>query len=140
MKTRTLRDLISLIIYLLEFPKSLNLSKDSKFKWNSSFGVYYKIPTYTSLGFKNTSGIFINRRNKYTKSEHVVTGFDYGLGAASKISIEGFLKKYSQYPISVIDGVSLANKGADFEVLGNEEIVSNGVGAVSYTHLTLPTT
>ena len=108
--------------------KSLNISKDGKFKWNSSFGVYYKIPTYTSLGFKNSSGIFINRRNKYTKSEHVVTGFDYSLGAASKISIEGFLKKYSQYPISVLDGVSLANKGADFEVLGNEEIISNGEG------------
>jgi hypothetical protein len=108
--------------------KSLTLSKDSKLKWNSSFGIYYKIPTYTSLGFKNASGVFVNKKNKYTKSEHIVTGFDYSLGAASKISVEGFVKKYSQYPISVLDGISLANKGADFEVLGNEEIITNGNG------------
>ena len=108
--------------------KSLTLSKDKKLKWNSSFGIYYKIPTYTSLGFKNGSGVFVNKKNKYTKSEHIVTGFDYSLGAASKISVEGFVKKYSQYPISVLDGISLANKGADFEVLGNEEIITNGKG------------
>ena len=108
--------------------KSLTLSKDRKLKWNSSFGIYYKIPTYTSLGFKNTSEVFVNKNNKYTKSEHIVTGFDYSLGAASKISVEGFVKKYSQYPISVLDGISLANKGADFEVLGNEEIITNGKG------------
>ena len=108
--------------------KSVTLSKDGKLKWNSSVGIYYKIPTYTSLGFKNMSGIFINKKNKYTKSEHVVTGLDYSVGAASKISVEGFVKKYSQYPISVLDGISLANKGADFEVLGNEEIITNGNG------------
>ncbi len=34
------------------------------------------------------------------------------------------MKNYANYPISVIDGVSLANKGGGFEVLGNEEIVS----------------
>ena len=29
---------------------------------------------------------------------------------------------------SILDGVSLANKGADFEVLGNEAVVTNGEG------------
>ena len=35
---------------------------------------------------------------------------------------------YYNYPISVIDNVSLANKGADFEVLGNEFLLSKGKG------------
>ena len=61
----------------------------------------------------------------------MVTGFDYSLGNASKISIEIFLKKYSQFPISIIDGVSLANMGADFEVLGNEDITTEGDGKTS---------
>ena len=107
---------------------SLTISKDRKLKWNSSLGTYYKIPVYTVLGFKNSLGEFANQDAQYTKSNHFVTGFDYALGNASKISVEGFLKKYNQFPISVVDGVSLANKGADFEVLGNENIITDGKG------------
>ena len=107
---------------------SLSISKDRKLKWNSSIGTYYKIPVYTVLGFKNGLGDFSNQDAKYTKSNHFVTGFDFALGNASKLSIEGFLKKYDQFPISVVDGVSLANKGADFEVLGNENIITDGKG------------
>ena len=107
---------------------SLSISKDRRLKWNSSLGTYYKIPVYTVLGFKNGLGEFANQDAKYTKSNHFVTGFDFALGNASKISIEGFLKKYDQFPISVVDGVSLANKGADFEVLGNENIITDGKG------------
>ena len=107
---------------------SLSISKDRRLKWNSSLGSYYKIPVYTVLGFKNSLGEFANQDAQYTKSNHFVTGFDYALGNASKISVEGFLKKYDQFPISVVDGVSLANKGADFEVLGNENIITDGKG------------
>ena len=107
---------------------SLSISKDRRLKWNSSLGTYYKIPVYTVLGFKNSLGEFANQDAKYTRSNHFVTGFDYALGNASKISIEGFLKKYNQFPISLVDGVSLANKGADFEVLGNENIITEGKG------------
>lgn len=107
---------------------SLSISKDRRLKWNSSLGTYYKIPVYTVLGFKNSLGEFANQDAQYTKSNHFVTGFDYALGNASKISVEGFLKKYDQFPISVVDGVSLANKGADFEVLGNENIITDGKG------------
>ena len=107
---------------------SLSISKDRRLKWNSSLGTYYKIPVYTVLGFKNNLGEFANKDAQYTKSNHFVTGFDYALGNASKISVEGFLKKYDQFPISVVDGVSLANKGADFEVLGNENIITEGKG------------
>ena len=107
---------------------SFSLTDDRKLKWNSSIGTYYKIPTYTILGFKNGLGNYGNRNTKYTKSKHIVTGFDYAIGSASKISVEGFYKKYEQFPISVVDGVSLANKGADFEVLGNEDVISIGNG------------
>ena len=107
---------------------SYALTEDRRLKWNSSVGTYFKIPTYTVLGFKDISGEFTNRGAKYTKSNHYVTGFEYSLGNASRISIEGFIKKYQNFPVSVIDGVSLANKGADFEVLGNEDIITSGEG------------
>ena len=107
---------------------SYALTKDRRLKWNNSVGTYFKIPTYTVLGFKNLTGHFTNQNSKYTKSSHYVTGFDYSIGNASKISIEGFIKRYFDFPVSILDGVSLANKGADFEVLGNEDIVTTGEG------------
>ena len=107
---------------------SYALSKDRRLKWNTSIGTYFKIPTYTVLGFKNFTGDFTNQSAKYTKSNHYVTGFDYSLGSASKISVEGFIKRYFDFPVSIIDGVSLANKGADFEVLGNEDVATIGEG------------
>ena len=107
---------------------SYALTKDRRLKWNTSIGTYFKIPTYTVLGFRNLTGNFTNQNAKYTKSNHYVTGFDYSIGNASKISIEGFIKRYFDFPVSILDGVSLANKGADFEVLGNEDVVTTGEG------------
>ena len=80
------------------------------------------------LGFQNFQSIFINQNLKYTRSDHFVAGIEYNLTPVSRITIEGFYKKYSQYPVSTIDGVSLANKGGGFEVLGNEVVTSDGEG------------
>ncbi|MGX7835559.1 hypothetical protein ACWKSR_10455, partial [Campylobacter fetus subsp. venerealis] len=41
---------------------------------------------------------------------------------------EVFYKKYSNYPSSVRNGISLANLGADFGVIGNEPVESNSQG------------
>ena len=105
-----------------------NLTEDQSWKINASVGRYLKMPTYTMLGFQNLNGNFVNKSAKYTQSDHAVMGLEYSPGNAARITLEGFYKKYSQYPISVIDQVSLANKGGDFEVLGNEAITSNGSG------------
>ncbi|MFT7057067.1 MAG: hypothetical protein ACJAR3_002713, partial [Roseivirga sp.] len=45
-----------------------------------------------------------------------------------RFTVEGFYKKYANYPISVRNGVSLANLGGDFEVFGSEDITSIGEG------------
>ena len=105
-----------------------NLTEDQSWKINASVGRYFKMPTYTMLGFQNLNGNFVNKSAKYTQSDHAVMGLEYSPGNAARITLEGFYKKYSQYPISLIDQVSLANKGGDFEVLGNEAITSNGSG------------
>lgn len=110
---------------------SYALTENNQWKFNASLGRYFKIPTYTMLGFQNQSGIFLNQQAEYTQSDHLVGGVEYNLTPASRFTIEGFLKKYSKYPVSVIDGVSLANKGGGFEVLGNEAIVSEGEGQSS---------
>ena len=90
-------------------------------------GRYFKIPTYTQLGYQSV-GIFVNENLNYVQSDHLTAGIKRYFGNTTLLSIEGFLKSYSNYPVSILDEISLANKGAGFEVLGNEEVESSGKG------------
>ncbi len=110
---------------------SYQLSSDQRWKLNASVGRYYKIPPYTMLGFQDLQGNFINKNNRYTQSDHYVFGVEYNWTPTARITVEGFIKDYSQYPVSVLDQVSLANKGGGFEVLGNEPVVDTGKGKSS---------
>ncbi|GAB5527825.1 MAG: TonB-dependent receptor [Roseivirga sp.] len=103
---------------------------DEARKWslNASLGRYYKIPPYTILGFTDNNGAFANQDAKYIRSDHAVLGLEYLVTPSARFTLEGFYKKYGNYPVSITDGVSLANLGADFSVLGNEPIASVGLG------------
>lgn len=110
------------------FSASYKLTKNEKWTANTSIGRYYKILPYTTLGFQNSTGNFPNTTSAYIQSDHLVAGIEYLLSDRARISAEGFLKLYEDYPISTTDSVSLANKGGDFEVFGSEEIISDGKG------------
>ena len=107
---------------------SYNITENNKWKLNFTAGRYFKLPTYTSLGFKDFNDILINKNSKYTRSDHTVLGIEFNNSESSRFTIEAFNKFYNNYPISFIDGVSLANKGGGFEVLGNERILTSGKG------------
>ena len=107
---------------------SFNITENNKWKLNFTAGRYFKLPTYTSLGFKDFNDILINKNSKYTRSDHTVLGIEFNNSESSRFTIEAFNKFYNNYPISFIDGVSLANKGGGFEVLGNERILTSGKG------------
>ena len=103
---------------------------DQKEKWtaNASVGRYYKLPAYTVLGFADNTGVRINKNASYIQTDHLVAGIEYLLTESSRISVEGFAKIYNDYPVSIIDNVSLANKGGGFEVVGNEPVRFDGRG------------
>lgn len=122
---------------LSTFSPRLSVSYEFAEDWriNGSVGRYFKIPPYTILGFRNNADILVNRNSDYTQSDHVVVGLQHYFGPSSSISLEGFYKRYEDYPVSVLDQVSLANKGAGFEVLGNEAIETVGRGRSYGTEL-----
>ncbi|MGC6479304.1 MAG: TonB-dependent receptor [Flavobacteriaceae bacterium] len=107
---------------------SYALSSDGIWKLNASAGRYFKLPPYTMLGYRGQNNELLNKNIQYTLSDHLVAGIEYNLGGAARITTELFYKNYGNYPISVLDGISLANKGADFEVLGNEAVRTDGSG------------
>ena len=101
-----------------------------KFFLNFNVGRYYQRPPYTALGFKDNSGDYVNKDNglKYIQADHIVLGVEYLPTEKSKFTLEGFYKKYDNYPFSVNDSISLASKGGDFGVFGNEEVLSISKG------------
>jgi len=110
------------------FSFSYGLNPSKTWRLNGSIGRYFKIPTYTVLGFRNNTGALVNQGAKYIRSDHLVAGIEHRLSESTRITVEGFYKNYGNYPVSVLDNISLANKGGGFEVLGNEEVVSEGEG------------
>ena len=101
-------------------------------RWSFNFntGRYYQLPPYTTLGYSNSSGDLINKENglKYISADHIVGGIQYLPDKNSQISVEGFYKNYNNYPFSLNDSISLANKGADFGSYGDEEVLSIAEG------------
>lgn len=97
---------------------------------NFNLGRYFQAPPLTSLGFADNAGVLVNKDNgiKYIQSDHVVGGLEFRPSESDKLTLEGFYKRYKNYLLSVDDSVSIASKGADFGVFGNEELVSKAEG------------
>lgn len=104
---------------------SLALAPDLNF--SASYGLYYKLPGYTQLAYQAAQTGTLNPGN-YIRSRHLVSGFEWLPSSATRFTLEGFYKKYTDYPVSVLDGISLANKGTEFGAIGNEPVVQNGKG------------
>lgn len=95
---------------------------------NASVGRYAKLPVYTVLGYRDSLGTLANKDNKYITSNHYVAGLEFLPNSSLRITTEGFYKQYDNYPVSVANGISLANLGADFGSIGNERVASTGKG------------
>ncbi|MFT5778624.1 MAG: hypothetical protein ACI837_001580 [Crocinitomicaceae bacterium] len=109
---------------------SLNYAITEQLNVSANVSRYHQLPSYTILGYRDGSGILKNKENnlKYIRADHYVLGTSYTSKFKSKFSVEGFFKKYSSYPFSVNDSISLANLGSDFGIVGNEEVTSSSKG------------
>lgn len=106
---------------------SLLLNEAGTMNLNIAAGRYYKLPPNTLLGFQENS-VFVNSDARYTRADHLTAGVEWRPFSAGKLNMEGFYKRYANYPVSTLRNVSLANLGADFEVFGNEPVTTNGTG------------
>lgn len=99
-----------------------------RWKINASAGRYFKIAPYTALGFKDENGIFSNKSLPYLRTDHLTGGLEFLPTRTLRFTVEGFYKKYADYPVSARTGISLANQGADFGIIGNEQLRGGGDG------------
>ena len=109
---------------------SLAYALNEKNSLNFNMGQYFQLPAYTVMGYRNSSNELINKNNSitYINNKHLVFGIETNPGNFSKVTLEGFYKKYDNYPFLIGDSISLANLGGDFGVIGNEEVTSSSEG------------
>ena len=115
---------------LKQFSPRVSASYQLTPEWslNLNSGRYFQLPAYTTLGYQQNSE-FVNKNNlKYISVDHFIGGLEFKPATAVQFSLEGFLKNYRNYPFSIKDGISLANKGADYGVIGDEEVTSTSKG------------
>lgn len=115
---------------LKTFSPRLSASYRINNEWNinASTGIYFKAPIYTALGFKDSAGNYINKDMDYTRSTHFVFGTEYMPKNSLRFTLEGFYKKYSDYPVSAATGVSMANQGTQFGSVGSERLLTKDKG------------
>jgi outer membrane receptor for ferrienterochelin and colicin len=109
---------------------SISYAINDQFNLNANVGRYFQLPPYTTMGFQNNSGTLVNKENglKYIASNHAVLGGEFITQTGLKVSVEGFFKFWENYPFLARDSISLANLGADFGVIGNDEVTSDNLG------------
>ena len=99
-------------------------------KINAGAGRYFQQPAYTTLGFRDNSGILVNKDiAKFFGANHLNLGLEYRFKKPLVLSIEGFYKDYFQYPIDLVTGTSLANQGAGYSsIYGASRVSFTGTG------------
>lgn len=95
-----------------------------------SSGLYYQLPSYTMLGYKNAAGELVNKLNglTYIRNANLIGGLEYQYSSTGKIVFEASYKNYSNYPLLTGDSIPFANQGMDFGIIGNEAAVSSAQG------------
>lgn len=115
---------------LEQFSPRLSLSYKFAPRWALNFnsGIYYQLPAYTAMGFQLNNVLVNKNALKYIRNTHFVGGIEYNGKDNVRFTLEGYFKRYTRYPFSLRNQVSLANLGADFGVVGNEPLDSRGYG------------
>lgn len=91
-------------------------------------GLYYQLPPYTGLGFKDNNEAWVNKYLRYMSVSQESLGLSWHPGNTFELSAEGFYKQYDKIPFSIADGIPLACKGNDYGVIGNEALSSTAQG------------
>jgi hypothetical protein len=108
---------------------SASYAFNEAFSVSANAGIYYQLPVYTLLGYEDESGQRLNQEAlKYIRSNHLVGGFSYTTTTNTKFSLEGFYKRYRNYPMLINKGISFANEGGDYGVVGDEPADASSEG------------
>lgn len=90
----------------------LGVKLTDRLSWNASAGQYYQQPFFLFL-----AAFPANASLKPFRADHLVSGFAFQADALTRVTLEGYVKRYRDYPVSTqFPTLSLANVGDTFNV------------------------
>jgi hypothetical protein len=97
----------------------------SIFDFNISYGIYYQMPPLVFISAQPE-----NKNMDPMRADHYIAGISYFPFPDIKITLETYIKNYSQYPVSTeYHTYSLANAGDEYSIAGRlRPLVSKGTG------------
>jgi len=98
---------------------NLAVGLTNSLKFNLGAANYYQLPPMMTLSYSNSGELDNQEISQYIRSNHFTAGFRWETKISSRLSIEGFLKKYPNYMMTLRDNISLAHQPVDFGVYGN---------------------
>ena len=113
---------------------ALSYNLNENWTLDGNYGRYFQLPPYTALGYLGTDGD--NSDLTFIQAEHFVAGTTQYWPWNAKTSVEGFYKRYSNYPFLLRDSISLATVGGDFGVIGNQLATASSDGRAYGLELT----
>ncbi len=108
---------------------SVSIKMPANFRVNANAGYYHQLPSYTVMGYRDSTSTLVNKeRLTYMRNVHAVAGIEYTTPISSRISVEGFFKRYYNVPFMLDNNISIANQGGGFGVIGNGPAKSTSEG------------
>lgn len=107
---------------------SLSYRLTEQLSASGSAGLYYQLPPYTGMGFKDSHDRLINKQLSYMSVSQFSAGLSWQKNNMFELTVEGFYKDYNKVPVSIADGIPLTCKGNDYGVVGNEALASTAQG------------
>jgi len=109
---------------------TLNLSIGISDRTSLNLGAanYFQLPPMMTLSYNNSGSLDNQDVAQYIQSRHYTAGIKWESSFASRLIVEGFLKTYPGYMLSLRDSLSLAHQPVDFGVFGNYPVNFSSAG------------
>lgn len=105
---------------------SLAVTITPKLSLNFAYGIFYQSPSYIwIIGSEN------NKELENIRADHYIAGIEYLFDESTRLTVEGYLKDYRNYPVSVNRPYLILANNSGFETqnsFGLEQLVSAGTG------------
>jgi hypothetical protein len=123
---------------VLEPRAGLKYRVGEKSSINMGYGLHHQLlPTY-NLFVRNTQGIETNKELDFSRSHHIVTGFETMFNSSVKFKVEGYYQMLDKVPVTAFtSSFSAVNIGADNNPSDQADLVNGGTGTNYGLELTL---
>jgi len=105
---------------------SWSIAASEKIKLNFGTGIYYQTPPLVLLAFQKEEQL--NNKLSLMRSHHITGGAEWNDKKVLRITLEGYFKKYTDYPFQLNDKVAWHNQSSIAGFTGNEPATSTANG------------